>query len=138
MHCMYADDMMLLSPTLSGLQKMINTCSSFSQSVMRIGQYYKKVCVNLTLNGQNLLFSNKIKYLGIHIKSFRYFLCDFEYVKMKFYRSFNRIYSHCKYSMSEHVSMFLLESYYVPILSYAVEAIKPCIFTQKMLIKRNY
>ena len=76
---MYADDLLLLSISISHLQKMIDIClevlrSCFldinpSKSVgLRIGPRHKFKCT-LFVNGQPLAWKSELKYLGIFIVS---------------------------------------------------------------------
>ena len=60
---------------------------------MRIGPRYDAVCADLTLSGGIIQYAQSLKYLGVCIKAHRTFVCDFDYVKAKFYRTFNCIYA---------------------------------------------
>jgi len=72
---MYADDLVLLSASVSVLQKMVDVCKhemtyldmKFNTSksmVLRIGKARKKMCNNFKLYGVDLQFVSTVKYLG--------------------------------------------------------------------------
>ena len=92
--------------------------------VLRIGQRYKSKCTDLYLSGQSLSYVAVIKYLGISIESGLKFRCSCANVVMKFYRSFNSLYSKCKSASSEVICINLLKSYCLPII-YGIEAVNP-------------
>jgi len=60
---------------------------------MRIGPRYDAVCADLTLSGGIIQYVQSLKYLGVCIKAHRTFVCNFDHVKAKFYRTFNCIYA---------------------------------------------
>ena len=84
---MYADDIVLLSPSLDGLQNMVDTCSSYAKTFnlkfstneniqksktkcMPFLQKYRKLR-NFHQDGKALPWVNCIKYLGSTIKNNR-------------------------------------------------------------------
>jgi len=73
---LYADDIVLLAHSLNAIRKIISICEEFaweydmkfnsSKSVaMRIGERYKVKCESLTLDGSELQFVGRLKYLGV-------------------------------------------------------------------------
>ena len=70
----YADDLTLLSPTVTSLSKMIKICEEFSNEYNVKYNPDKTVCllfskkdqpgVNVVLNGQNVSWVNNVKHLG--------------------------------------------------------------------------
>ena len=131
---LYADDIVLLTHSVNAMRVMLEVCDKFaidfdvkfnsSKSVaMRVGDRYHVDCAPLTLTGGDLQFVKSIKYLGIYITAAKHFKCTFEHVKVKFFRSFNAIYSKSKGAHSELVSVELLKSYCLPFLLYASEVI---------------
>ena len=73
---MYADDLILLSNSVSDMQSMLNHCGSAFQELdlpinetkchcMRIGPRYNVQCSSLKLNNGVLVWVDKINYLGI-------------------------------------------------------------------------
>jgi len=79
---LYADDILLLSPTVSGLQNMLDKCAEVasilslgfnvakSQCVV-IGKMCKSEIMPMNLNGNDVLWCDTIKYLGVHLQSDR-------------------------------------------------------------------
>src|SRR5580692_6294997 len=74
---MYADDLVLLAPSLSELQTMINVCyaelrlldiniNSKISNVTRIGSKFKTKCVDLYVGQDKLEWVTEVKYLGIY------------------------------------------------------------------------
>ena len=103
---------------------LILTAFNSSKSVaMRVGDRYDVQCAPLTLSGGDLHLVKSIKYLGIYVTAAKQFKCTLEHVKIKFFRTFNAIYSKSKGAHSELVSVELLKSYCLPFLLYATEAI---------------
>ena len=71
----YADDLTLLSPTIRGLQKMLNVCDAFANEYSVKFNARKTVCmcfsrkptcrdINVLLSGEKLHWSNHVKHLG--------------------------------------------------------------------------
>ena len=71
----YADDLTLLSPTIRGLQKMLNVCDDFANEYSVKFNARKTVCmcfsrkptcrdINVLLSGEKLHWSNHVKHLG--------------------------------------------------------------------------
>ena len=102
---MYADDLMLISGSLSQLQAMINICTAELESLdltvnvrksicMRIGESYNFNPSRLmSINNCNIEWSDNLVYLGISVESAAHFSVDLKTTRAKFYRSFNAIYS---------------------------------------------
>ena len=79
-HLYYADDMVLMSPTPQGLQKMLNICEQYALSHDIVFNTKKSVCMvipstffrgmplpDITLGGNVLSYVDSYKYLGFHI-----------------------------------------------------------------------
>ena len=81
----YADDIVLLSPSLDGLQKMVNTCSNYAKkfhltfSTHENPQKSKTKCMvfqrktkklrSINLNGEDLPWDSTLKHLGTTIRN---------------------------------------------------------------------
>ncbi|MEZ4977665.1 MAG: reverse transcriptase family protein [Chitinophagales bacterium] len=133
---LYADDILLLSISYSAMQNMLNICNDYAfkydlkfnvlkSQFIRIGAKWKVICNNLYLNNQVLSKVEEIKYLGVYIKQGSSFKCSNVNTRIKFYRSFNAVYSKCKSDCPEIVVTNLLKYYCVPIITYGLEAINP-------------
>ena len=101
---MYADDLVLLSGSLSGLQAMINLCvdklTEFDLQInvkksicLRIGKCHNNICSDLNIGGVSTSWSKNLTYLGITLSSSAKFAIDLKQNRVKFYRAFNSIYS---------------------------------------------
>ena len=130
---MFADDICLLAPTRSTLQKLVDICSSycskyglafnpkkskilvFSKSKMDLSQLQAVI-----LNNKKIEYVTSIVYLGTTIKSDNGFKFSVTNDLRKFYRASNSILSVLN-KPSEEVSMQLLYTNCVVILSYACE-----------------
>ena len=77
---MYADDLVLLSPSICALQRMINICeeeatnlnmcfNSKKSVIIRIGPRHKRMCNEIMVNGMKISMSSKLKYLGVAISA---------------------------------------------------------------------
>jgi hypothetical protein len=130
---MYADDLVLISSSLRGLQGMIDLCISELNSLdlvinakksvcLRIGKNYKSNCKNMTINGSPISWSEQLIYLGITVKSSSKFRVEFKPNRAKFYRSFNSLYSKiCK--ANEQLIVSLMKTYCIPLVMFSIDAI---------------
>ena len=87
-HPYYADDILLLAPTVSALQHLLNVCQCELQYLdmvinakksvcTRFGPRYKQPCSNLlTLDGHEIVWRENVRYLGVHIVSSKSFTCS--------------------------------------------------------------
>ena len=90
--------------------------------MVRIGERFNVKCAPLTLNGCKLHFVQGLTYLGVHISASKHFKCCVKNVRMKFYRTFNPIYTKSKGANSELTSVQLFKSYCLPFILYTTEA----------------
>jgi hypothetical protein len=131
---MYADDILLLSPSVTLLQKLIHVVEdelSFLDMLinakksmcLRIGSRFNAKCANLHLKCGNVIpWVTCCRYLGIHVVSARTFKCDFDEAKRSLYRSFNAIYGKIGRCASEEVICYLLKTKCLPALMYGLDA----------------
>ena len=74
----YADDVMLLAHTMSGLKKILKICEEFAENfdiafnaekscLIRIGKRYDFTCAQVMLNNKYILLSMELQYLGVVI-----------------------------------------------------------------------
>lgn len=131
---MYADDLILLSPSKGDLQNMLNTCSSELAlldlqinvkkcAAIRIGKGYKNKCTNLNLDDTTIPWNPEVKYLGIYIVAAYTFKCNFESAKIKFYRSANAIVAKMGCNNNKPVTIKLISTIALPCLTFALEAL---------------
>jgi len=76
-HYFYADDMCLLAPSAIGLQQLINVCTDYgiehdivfnpvkSKCMAILPNRYKLSLPTVSLNGDDLVYTDNIKYLGV-------------------------------------------------------------------------
>lgn len=132
---MYADDILLLSPSVTELQRMLICCETElrwldmcinvkKSCCLRIGPRFDSKCANLvTMSGQSLQWVDTCRYLGVYITSARSFRCSFSHAKQSFYRSTNAILSKIGRFASEEVILQLVKSKCIPILLYGSDAL---------------
>ena len=130
---MYADDLILISCSVTKLQQMINLCIDEFRNIdlfinvkksecIRIGRRFNNDCANLNVGDAPLAWSKGLTYLGITISSSVKFSIDLKRSRSNFYRSFNSLYSKIS-KASECVIISLINSFCVPIAMYGLEAI---------------
>lgn len=131
---LYADDILLIAPSVSGLQTLVNICETelmyvdmsinVKKSVcIRFGPRFNAKCVNITsASGLQFEWVDKCRYLGVFFVSGRQFRCSFDNAKSSFFTSFNSIFSKIGRHASEDVVLNLLRSKCLPALLYCVEA----------------
>ncbi len=130
----YADDIILLSPSVTALQRLVTVCESILQSLdlainvkksvcTRIGPRCNAPCANIvTSDGSSLQWVDSIRYLGVFISRHRFFKCSLHQAKQSFFRSFNSIYGRIGNSASEEVILSLIKSKCVPCLLHGLDA----------------
>jgi len=130
---LYADDILLLAPTVTALKQLLIVCEVELKSLdmcinvnksacIRVGPRYKSNCSNITTSdGQSLSWATSVRYLGIVIINAVSFSCSFKHSKAAFYRAFNAIFGKVGRIASENVTIELLSKKCLPILLYAIE-----------------
>ena len=76
----------------------------------------------MSINGADIMWTDKIKYLGINITSGVKFTIDLAETRRKFFVSVNTILSKCKHS-TDIVKLELMESHCLPILLYGLDCL---------------
>ena len=131
---MYADDLIILSISVSDMQKMINLCShSLSQldlevnvsksHCLRIGPRFKSECCDLLINNSPLVWAKETRFLGVTILSGKSFLCDFHEARSNFYKALNTILGNLGSNPPIEVALKLIQSKCFPILMYGLSAV---------------
>jgi len=131
---LYADDILLISPSVTALQILLNACAEeLSQLDMRVnvnkslcirfGRRYNVDCAcPLLSNDEPLKWVNQCRYLGVYFVSGHSFKCSFDHSKKQYFKAFNAIFSKVGRFASEEVVISLLRAKCVPVLLYGVEA----------------
>ena len=130
---LYADDVALMSPTVHGMQCLIDICSSYANEnalrynfkktkVMFFGKSTRPINKDsFRLNGGTVEIVDSWKYLGFHLRSMNGMLVfDPSEERKSFYRASNSVIN-AVYKPSEEVLMKLFFTNCVSILSYGLE-----------------
>ena len=144
---MYADDIILLSPSVSSLQYLLKVCESElseldmivnvkKSSCVRIGPRFNAKCRNIvTSDNSELVWCDTVRYLGIYIVSAQSFTCSCTHAKQSTYRAFNAIFGKVGRIASEEVIVQLFKSKCLPILYYGLEV---CHYTKSRISALQY
>jgi hypothetical protein len=130
---MYADDLILLSITVTDLQKMLNLCADVFSNLdlpinvskchcLRIGPRCNVDCSPLSIEGEAIHWVESTKYLGITLCKSKIFKCDWVEPKNKYYRNCNVIFGRLGNSASTPVILKLVHSQGVQNLLYGISA----------------
>lgn len=131
---LYADDIILLSPSVDSLQQMLLICETelawldmalnVKKSVcIRFGSRYDADCECLiTTSGQQLCWVKQCRYLGVYFVASRNFKCSFDNAKKAYYRAFNSIFGKVGRHASEEVTLKLIETKCLPVILYGLDA----------------
>ena len=79
--------------------------------------------LNITLNGNLLIWKNEIRYLGLYILSGGVFKINLQPSKQTFFRAVNAIFGKIISLRNPSVILSLFQSFSVPILCYSLEAL---------------
>lgn len=130
---LYADDILLLAPSINTLQTLFSFCEAELHALgmtinerksvcMRIGPRYQASCASIvTSAGKSLEWVSELRYLGVYFISACKFKCCFDNAKKSFYRSFNAIFGRVGRAASEEVLLFLIKCKCLPILLYGLD-----------------
>ncbi len=131
---LYADDIILLAPTVYSLQRLVEICERELQnldmtvnakksSCIRFGPRFDAPCKNLvTADGHTISWVTSCRYLGVFFSASRQFTCLFDKNKIAFYKSFNAIFGKIGRHSSEEVLLSLVKAKCMPVLMYGTEA----------------
>jgi hypothetical protein len=131
---MYADDILLISPSVTLLQKLVNLVENeldvldmainhLKSVCLRIGPKYDIECTKITLiNGDTIAWAKSCNYLGVCMKASFRFKCEFDKAKKSFYRNFNAIYGKIGRCASLDVVFHLIDVKCIPGLMYGLNA----------------
>ncbi len=141
---MYADDLILLSNSVSDLQSMLNLCNGVFKMLdlpinetkchcMRIGPRCNVQCASLRLNNVVLEWVDKINYLGITVSKNKYLDFCWKEAKRHFYICINSFFDQLGTDAHIDVLLKLIYSQAVPKLLYGTCAIKLSLADRKSL-----
>jgi len=130
---LHADDILLIASSVT-IQQLLYVCEAElgwldiainvgKSACMRIGVRHNVKCMNIsTADGRDILWCDKIRYLGIYVKSAGVFRCSYDNAKRSFYRVFNAIFGEVGHLASEDVIIQLLRTKCLPVLYCGLEA----------------
>ena len=132
---MYADDLVLLCPSICGLKKMLDICvdevtglnlklNVKKSCILRFGSRYMHNCKEVAFDGGVIEFVTKAKYLGVMLKVGKNFGVDVQYMKSNFYSSFNSVFHRVAKFQNELVVLQLVTTFCQPYLLYCVECLE--------------
>jgi len=130
---MYADDLLLLSPTLTGLQSMFHVCDSYAKDHNLVFNVKKTCCAvigkhrsvirRLVLAEQAVPWTDRLRYLGVSFTCSNTLDVDVSPVRRNFYAACNSISARSR-DTSEPVRVQLVKSYCLPLLVYCIGALR--------------
>jgi hypothetical protein len=131
---LYADDIILLSASVTGLQAMLNKCNSVISNLhlsfncdkslcIAFGKRYNTKLPDITLNNCILHWCHAVKYLGVIFNSGLRMKFDSDYITRKFYAASNCVFNHSS-GLDDLLQLYLQQSYCLPILQYAMSALR--------------
>jgi len=131
---LYAGDILLLAPSVTGLQAILAACENELDNIgmrinvkksmcIRFGKLFNVPCSKIiSTHGGPLEWVNSCRYLGVYFTSGRLFRCCFDNAKSSFFKAFNSILGKVGRFASDEVVLSLLRSKCLPCLLYGVEA----------------
>ena len=144
---MYADDMVIIAPSVKGLQKLLRICAEYCLDWDIKLNAKKSKCMSfgkgdnppyqLKLNGGSIEWVNSWTYLGVNLVHGHRFGCCIRSTLSKFYGAANAI-LRVEGRSDDIVMLRLLEAHCVPILSYAVEVLTIAEHKQKNKLRVAY
>ena len=124
--------MVVMSPSLKGLQRLLNLCNDYCiQWDIRLNAKKTKNLFfgcktapthSLKLNDADIKWEAKWKYLGINLKSGLNFDCCIQETIAKYYRALNAI-LRVEGRSNDIIMLRLLEAHCIPILTYGIEVL---------------
>lgn len=129
---MYADDLLLMSMSLSDLQSMLDICVQGFRDIglsinadksmcMRIGPRFKTSVAKLKIGHLNLEWKHEIRFLGVSFLASSVVKCNLQTVRQKFFRALNGLFGKIGSKSSTIVSLSLINTFCVPLLTYGIE-----------------
>ena len=131
---MYADDLIILSASVSGLQQMLSLCENMSKEFLLEFNCKKCVCAtigpaskfkicDMLLCNEVLPWVDNFKYLGVNFNVGKKMNSDIIVIKRKFFASSNCILGNTK-TLNDIIKLSLMETHCLSILTYATVAMR--------------
>jgi hypothetical protein len=131
---LYADDILLISPSIAGLQLLVNACELECDSLdmrinvnksccVRFGTRFNEPCSEIiSKHGGAIHWENSCRYLGVNFVCGRFFRCSLDDSKSRFFRAFNAVFGKVGHFASDPVLLDLLRAKCIPTLLYGIES----------------
>ena len=131
---LYADDILLLTPSVCDLQCLLLECEAELKNVdmminakksccLRFGPRCNIHCASITTSsGQCIPWVTEMRYLGIYMSQSRTFKITLHYARCNFYRSSNAVFGKIGRIASEEVTIDIVNKKCLPTLLYGLEA----------------
>ena len=131
---MYADDLLLISISITDLQQMIDICTRVLDSChleinpnktvgLRIGPRHQVKNCTVNVKGRPLVWKSDLKYLGIFIMGSKTFKCNLQSSRQKFFQAANGIFGKIGLRAPHNLILSLIDTFCIPVLLYGVEAL---------------
>ncbi len=131
---MYADDVLLLSLSLSDLQQMLHICleelhnldmrvNVRKSCIIRIGKLYNSPVSNIFAGDTPLPWGRALTYLGVCFLAGKDIRYDFHQTKAKFFGALNSLLGKIGTASQVALTLSLTESKCFPILTYGLESL---------------
>ena len=92
-------------------------------SCLRVGPRHNSLSSNLTtLDGLEIMWMNKVRYLGVYLVSSKVLSCNYDLIKKSFYRAFNAFCGKVGRLASVDVMIELFKTKSMPILLCGLDA----------------
>ena len=131
---LYADDILLLSPSIVGLQLLVNACELECDGLdmrinvnksccVRFGNRFNEPCSEIiSKHGGAIHWADSCRYLGVNFVGGRFFRCSLDGSKLRFFRAFNAVFGKVGHFASDPVLVGLIRAKCIPILLYGIES----------------
>jgi len=131
---LYADDLILISPSVHGLQALLSLASvSFlnlgfeinpsKSCCLRIGHRFMSSCQDICVNGTPIHWVKEARYLGVVFKSSKHLSFNWFEARGNYYRALNSILGSLGRNPPLDVIFKLVKTICFPILSYGIAAV---------------
>ena len=131
---LYADDLVLLSPSVHDLQALLTLSSNSFLSLgleinplksccLRVGSRHMVKCQDLNVNGSPVAWVKETKYLGVFFKSSKCLSYNWFSARCSYYRAANSIFSSLGALPPIDVIIKLFKSICFPILTYGIASV---------------
>ena len=132
---MYADDILLITPSVEAMQKLIRLCQSAFDDVLlhfnvtkcaalRVGARYKSPCASLeALDGSIIPWVIEFRYLGVVLTQGTFLKVNVHHNKVNFFKAFNNLYGKLGNSCSVETIVHLMKVNCLSAMLYNLESV---------------